>query len=89
VRSIDSKQLAGDNVTSSACQPLQYVNSTGGQQEWNWQMPDGGAINPCGLIAWSYFNDTFTVLNGKTQAPIDVRRCLSVCLSSPGPAWDS
>ena len=67
VRSLDSKQLGGKNGTSSACDPIQYlpngstVNST-----------NGGRINPCGLIAWSNFNDTFAVSASGRNIAVDV-----------------
>jgi hypothetical protein len=55
VKSVSSSQLEGTNVTdlSTDCKPEDYVN--------------GLPITPCGLIAWSLFNDSFsfsTVSNG-------------------------
>ena len=47
--------IAGDGSGSSKCAPQQYV---GGQP--NASLPHDGAINPCGLIAWSFFNDSYT-----------------------------
>ena len=55
MRSVDSKQLGGENSTTSACQPFSNINIPGS--------PDYGIINPCGLIAHSNFNDTITVIN--------------------------
>jgi LEM3 (ligand-effect modulator 3) family / CDC50 family len=68
VRSLDSKQLGGKNSTSSACEPIQYVGNDGK----NASLPNQGRINPCGLIAWSNFNDTFAVSVGGRSQPIDV-----------------
>ncbi len=48
-------QLAGTSSGSSRCAPQQYV---GGQP--NASLAHDGAINPCGLIAWSFFNDSFS-----------------------------
>lgn len=67
VRSLDSKQLGGKNSSSSACDPLQYVND-----QKNSSLPNNGKINPCGLIAWSNFNDTFSATVGGQALAIDV-----------------
>ena len=55
VRSLDSKQLGGDNSTIGACDPYSHVSTAGAT--------NNGIIDPCGLIAHSNFNDTITVLN--------------------------
>jgi LEM3 (ligand-effect modulator 3) family / CDC50 family len=68
VRSLDSKQQGGKNSTSSACEPIQYVGNKGK----NSSLPNQGKVNPCGLIAWSNFNDTFAVSVGGRSQPIDV-----------------
>ena len=58
VRSRDDKQMGGGKGTpSTACQPEQYI---GGAP--NPALPNQGAINPCGLVAWSFFNDSFSLL---------------------------
>ena len=57
VRSLDSKVMhdgASDSV-AAACAPFQYVPDPNGT------LPYGGAINPCGQIANSNFNDTYTL----------------------------
>ena len=60
---------AGDGGGSSKCAPQQYV---GGAP--NASLPDNGAINPCGLIAWSFFNDSYTAAatgpDGGAAAPL-------------------
>ena len=50
VRSRNDAQLAGKTKDPSVkCQPEEYLGG-------NAKLP----INPCGLIAWSLFNDTFS-----------------------------
>eukprot|EP00884_Botryococcus_braunii_P008318 jgi/Botrbrau1/17488/Bobra.0054s0071.2 len=57
VRSRDDSQNGGNTGTpASQCDPQQYIR---GQQ--NSSLPNDGGIVPCGLIAWSFFNDTFAV----------------------------
>lgn len=68
VRSLDSKQLGGKNSTSSACSPQQFQGPAGQQSG----LPNGGRINPCGLIAYSNFNDSFTATTAAGKSvPID------------------
>ena len=54
VRSRDDNQMAGKDAGSSKCAPEQYV---GGNPDPS--LPNGGEVTPCGLIAWSQFNDSF------------------------------
>lgn len=68
VRSLDSKQLGGDNSSSSACSPQQYLGHDGEQPD----LPNNGKINPCGLIAHSNFNDSFTATANGIPLEIDV-----------------
>ena len=68
VRSLDSKQLGGKNSTSGACEPVQYLGDNGK----NNSLPNQGRVNPCGLIAYSNFNDTFAVSVGGRAQTIDV-----------------
>lgn len=55
VKSRNDQQLRGDKVTSSLdpCKPLATT-------------ANGSAIIPCGLIAWSLFNDTYGFTSGTT-----------------------
>lgn len=80
VRSLDSKQLGGDNSTSGACEPIQYLGDNGK----NNSLPNQGRVNPCGLIAYSNFNDTFAVSVGGRAQTIDVswrrQRLLMPCI---------
>ena len=53
VKSRSDDQLRGEPVSGSTCAPeLERVNATTGEKT---------TINPCGLMAWSYFNDTYAV----------------------------
>lgn len=67
VKSRVDQQLAGQNLGSSAlsvCAP-----------ELNFQGNSSAVINPCGLIAWSNFNDTYTMTrstNGGAPQPLTV-----------------
>ena len=54
VKSRSDAQLRGDVASSSSllgCQPVEYSDQLNGT----------GVITPCGLIAWSFFNDTYSV----------------------------
>lgn len=65
VRSMVSAQLGGEDKqpnTLGQCAPQNYVNQQAGFEG----LPDDAAINPCGLVAHSYFNDSFTI---STQQP--------------------
>ena len=58
VRSVNYDQLHGKDVgydSLSECEPQRKLFD-----ETNETLPGDGIINPCGLTAWSYFNDTFT-----------------------------
>ncbi|KAK9849376.1 hypothetical protein WJX84_000528 [Apatococcus fuscideae] len=66
VRSRDDKQLAGvgkqANDTASnrgICNPEEFLGGPDGHFEAN--APNGNIARPCGLIAWSNFNDTFSL----------------------------
>ena len=78
VRSRDDNQMAGKGGGSGQCAPEQYVGS-----QPDPSLPNQGAITPCGLIAWSFFNDSFgdaAALVGPDGAPSSVP--LDVSLSS-------
>lgn len=65
VRSVSYAQLHGGDVSASglgACTPQRYLTNMPDDQFAN-----EGLINPCGLAAWSLFNDTFT--DFKVRAP--------------------
>lgn len=80
VKSLDTDQLKGeavslDTIKGSSCDPLRYDNAT--------QRP----YYPCGLIANSFFNDSFTnpkrvsIQNGTTDMGYE--------MFNKGIAWDS
>ena len=72
VKSRSDSQLSGTNVSgptlTSSCQPEDYLAG-------NTSMP----INPCGLVAWSLFNDTFSVSS----------QGVPVAINESGIAWQS
>lgn len=81
VKSLDTDQLKGEAVSlatikSSSCDPLRYDNST--------QKP----YYPCGLIANSFFNDTFA--NPKlVSVQNSTGTNMDYVMSRKGIAWDS
>jgi hypothetical protein len=59
VRSVSYSQLHGSNESSGSlkdCIPQRYLT---GQPNPD-RFVNSGLINPCGLIAWSFMNDTFS-----------------------------
>ena len=55
-----SSQLGGENKapnTLGTCAPQQYFANTAGFDD----LPDNAAIDPCGLMPYSYFNDSYTL----------------------------
>jgi hypothetical protein len=66
VRSANYNQLHGKHVGRRAldiCKPQDgYESVVAGDT-----LPDDGAINPCGLTAWSYFNDSFNNFEVRSQ----------------------
>lgn len=74
-----SSQLGGENKapdTLGQCAPQQWVDNTEGLNVPGvGPLPDMAAIDPCGLMAFSYFNDSFSLASGAgaTNAiPLDV-----------------
>lgn len=72
------KQIHGVNQTSSqlsACNPLLYVyyDASTNQRVANSSFPSDGMISPCGLWAWSFFNDTYSFRVRGANIPVDVR----------------
>lgn len=63
VKSRSDSQLRGDSVSGTAldvCKPEAYLGG-------NSSLP----IDPCGLIAWSLFNDTYTFAAGGSNITVD------------------
>lgn len=63
VKSMNEKQLVGENPGSNAlkdCEPKLKLNGS-------------AIVNPCGLMAWSYFNDSYSaaVIDHNSQALIE------------------
>lgn len=52
VKSRSDMQLANEpkNQATSLCDPQEFLNGNSSE-----------LINPCGLVAWSFFNDTYAV----------------------------
>lgn len=76
VRSRNDNQMGGDTsaTAGSSCEPERYVNGSA-----NANLPNDGNINPCGLIAWSFFNDTYSLATSSGSAvPIDVMPSLGL-----------
>ena len=76
--------MGGKGSASSSCSPQQYVNGSA-----NGALADDGQIDPCGLIAWSFFNDSYTasIVSSGGGAPqpvaIDVRFHIITCIPKP------
>ena len=63
VQSVVYAQLHGKNVSRSSlgdCDTMQTVDLERLNASTADALPNNGVINPCGLQAWSYFNDTFS-----------------------------
>lgn len=72
MKSRSDAQLRGEVSGLSDCPPQKYLNGNTSNE-----------INPCGLAAWSYFNDTyvFSTRNGSGVQPINI--------STQNIAWES
>ena len=83
VRSRDDNQMAGKDAGSGKCAPQQYV---GGNPDPS--LPNGGEVTPCGLIAWSQFNDSFgdaAAVVGQNGVPSSVQLDVSSFVGAPLP----
>lgn len=58
--------------------PTRYSTADGKPDE---SLPEGGLINPCGLMAWSNFNDTYQMFDEGTGE--------EVALVTDGLSWSS
>lgn len=68
VRSLSAQQLGGQNPGSAnECSPKRILESKEGRQ-----VNGTGLIVPCGLVAASYFNDTYAVEDANGPISINV-----------------
>lgn len=70
VRSVDYNQLHGEDAngtSASICSPQEFL---GGKK--NESLPNDGLVNPCGLTAWSFFNDTFSLYETSDSVPLSI-----------------
>ena len=74
VKSLDTDQLAGTAITQGSCDPLRNTS-------------DGTPYYPCGLIANSWFNDTFVSPVGLNIA--NSTDPVMYSMTDKGIAWDS
>jgi len=87
VNSRDDFQLRGDVKEVSdltSCEPVTQVKDIGipGLTNLDGEILDPEApANPCGLIARSYFNDLFTIIDTETSEEVEI--------SPKGIAWDT
>jgi len=94
VKSRSDKQLRGDDIydVESLCEPLAKRSCTSNETGLSGEC----AVYPCGLIAWSVFNDTFYYdtsiddYNNTTECPYPTS-CVKVTrdASTFGVPWDS
>ena len=71
VRSRDDNQLKGDTRT---------LSQIGAQCTYHYETASGEMISPCGLVAWSAFNDSFAISDAAGNA---------IALNETGIAWPS
>jgi hypothetical protein len=80
VRSVSHDQLHGNDVSYGAlteCVPQRVLDA-----EANETLLDDGTINPCGLTAWSYFNDTFMDFQVRSAGGVHCRNRAGPDMSS-------
>lgn len=74
IRSRSNMQLAGVSdleATDPKCRPQLY-NTPDDEPSTEGVMPGQGLITPCGLLAWSQFNDSFVLHDKDIQQDIAV-----------------
>mmetsp|Transcript_15243 Transcript_15243/g.42654 ORF Transcript_15243/g.42654 Transcript_15243/m.42654 type:complete len:400 (+) Transcript_15243:317-1516(+) len=72
IRSRSSEMLSGAQDPLSGddkCRPKLYHTADGSPDP---SLPQDGLVNPCGLLAWSYFNDTFQLRNSADGSEVTV-----------------
>eukprot|EP00803_Ostreobium_quekettii_P001151 evm.model.scf_354.4 EVM.evm.TU.scf_354.4 scf_354:24385-27447(-) len=77
VRSRDDNQLGGkeSGQGESKCEPERVL-------------PNDAIVNPCGLLAWSYFNDTFDAAIVARDGPGTLERPLPLVISADDISWE-
>jgi len=68
VKSRSDSQLSDKGTSDNNCEPQLYTSGNPSEE-----------INPCGLIAWSYFNDSYTFMHGFKELSVNEK----------GIAWES
>lgn len=86
IKSFSPKQLKGEVLDKDdikdACDPIVTIADLGRNKTIDGtELPDDAPANPCGLIARSLFNDSFTLQKEGVATVYDI--------SSKGIAWDS
>jgi hypothetical protein len=75
VKSRDYDQLKGENKSADSltdCDPVQTMDELGRYTTVSGRTLAGSdAANPCGLVAKSFFNDTYKMYNGSDQVTIN------------------
>lgn len=87
IKSYSAKQLKGNEVKEKDikddCDPIINIKDLGRNLNLNKEILEDDAIaNPCGLIARSYFNDTFELFEGDESGN-------EILISDKGIAWES
>ncbi len=71
------------SALSSDCSPIVTIEDLGNSTTVNGgSLPPGSPANPCGLVAKSFFNDTFKLLQGDSSGT-------GIGINDTGIAWDS
>lgn len=76
------------NAIQSDCDPIVTVDELGNFTTVGGKpLPPGSPANPCGLVAKSFFNDTFQLFSGTAKS--DAEATLNISINETGIAWDS
>ena len=91
MKSRSSNQLSGKYMAVTdlgACDPIIQVSNLSEYQKVNMngiKMPDDAPAIPCGLIAKSFFTDSFTLMKEGVEGSPDIK----INISSENIAWTS